>query len=67
MKKHLKLNPIELRPGNFFDSFNKAVEVWGYEEGHGISIYGQFGTRSGHITTISLATIRAYLKRLDKK
>lgn len=51
MKKHLKRESITINAG-----------MWAYEESGGLEIYSD----SGLVVKISLATIRAYLRRLDK-
>jgi hypothetical protein len=51
VKKHLKRKPIDFMAG-----------MWAYEESGGLEIYSD----SGLVVKIPLATIRAYLRRLDK-
>lgn len=64
MKKDLKSDPICLRPQEGFE------DVWMYEEGGGLDIYMDSksgGASMSYVARIPLATIRAYLRRLDKK
>ena len=64
MKKHLKRSRINLKKLGT----NYYTDVCAYEASGGIDIWGARGASSyDYIVTIPLATIRAYLRRLDKK
>ncbi len=56
-KKHFDLNPHNIQP-----------DVWYYEENNGLDVYVHDSSK-GILTrfTIPVASIRAYLKRKDKK
>lgn len=65
MKKHLERGAKRLKTAEGFNKFPDA-ELWFYEEGNGMDIYFYAGGHNGLLTKIPLATIRAYLRRLDK-
>lgn len=62
MKKDLKLNSIHLNQIG-----NNVSDCWIYEEPNGIHIYAKVCNSNERIALLPLATIRAYIKRLDDK
>lgn len=63
MKKHLKESSIDIKKHSC-----KFQRVWMFEEGDGLYIYGEnYEGMSNRLAVIPLATIRAYLRRLDKE
>ncbi len=60
-EEHLSLKPKTLKTEGY-----PVREAWFYEENGGLSVYIRTGTGVGK-TTIPIASIRAYLRRKDKR